>query len=103
LWFFGLLVQAEVQAPGTGAVTSFASILGSPCSRLDRLGGHRLNFSSARFPEARRMDQGASGAFGRNLPLDPVPEPSEEVPQLQDIHSQSWLRGLLKGYSRKAA
>jgi putative transposase len=38
-----------------------------------------------------------------NLPLEPFPRPSEEVPQRQGIHSQSWLGGLLKSYSRKAA
>jgi hypothetical protein len=38
-----------------------------------------------------------------NLPLEPVPRPNEEVPQRQGIRSQSWLGGLLKSYSRKAA
>ena len=38
-----------------------------------------------------------------NLPLEPVPKPNEEVPQLQSIRSQFWLGGLLKSYSPKAA
>jgi putative transposase len=65
------------------------------------LGEKHLNYlvsSYVRYYLRHRPHQGLD-----NTLLDPGPEPEEDVPQLQNLRCQSWLGGLLKSYSRKAA